>query len=159
MNFIREWIEDMLAIATRRAAVNQIKRNLEERLFLFAIEIGQGRGFGPTERQYYAKTFRTAQIMLMMEDDLAEKPPKSIPIKNILKMPEENWLMKEPIIRAELERRLKHSLDAIEDSIFSEADRRAIVHFLKSMSARSPDLLPPKEIRSIMDRLDHPLDR
>jgi hypothetical protein len=159
MNFIREWIEDILAIATRRAAVNQLKRNLDERLFLFAIEIGRRQRLTPNQRPIFAKTFRTAQVLMLMEDDLVQKPPKSIPIKNIIKRPEEEWLIKEPVIRAELEERLKHSLDDIEDSIFSAADRRAIVRYLEIMSTRCPELLSAKEIESIMDRFDHPLDR
>ncbi len=43
MNPIRQWIEDLLACARKKAAITQIKRELDEQLFLFAIEIGRGR--------------------------------------------------------------------------------------------------------------------
>lgn len=159
MNPIRQWIEDILIGAQKRAVINQIKRDLDERLFLFAIEIGRGQRLMPDQRKVFAKTFRTAQIMLLMEEELSDNPPKFKPIKNILKEPEEGWLIKEPVIKAELEDRLRHPLSDLENPAMSSSDRAAIVGYLNLIAAACPELLSPKEIESIMDRLDHPLDR
>ena len=159
MNPIRQWIDDLLACAKKKAAINQIKRDLDERLFLFAIEIGRGKRLMPDERHVYAKTFRTAQIMLLMDEELTNSPPKVTPIKNIMKEPEEDWLFKEPVIKAELESRLKHRLSDLEDAVLSPEERAAIIRYLNMVAAACPSVLSIDELESIVDRLDHPLDR
>ncbi len=159
MNPFRKWINDLLASVTKRAALNQIKRQLDERLFLFAIEVGRGKRLMPDQRRVYAKTFRTAQIMLLLEDELICRPPKMKPIRNIMKEPEEEWLLKEPVIKAELECRLKHPLTDLEDPTMSPADRATLVGYLRMIAQTCPELLSVEELKSIVDRLDHPLDR
>ena len=159
MNPLRKWISDLLASVTKRAALNQIKRELDERLFLFAIEVGRGKRLMPAERRVYAQTFRTAQIMLLMDEELAKSPPKLRPIRNIMKEPEEEWLLKEPVIKAELESRLKHPLSDLEDASMSPSDRATIVGYLNMIAMTCPELLSVQELESIVDRLDHPLDR
>ena len=159
MNPIRQSIDDLLAGAKEKAAMAQMKRELDEQLFLFAIEVGRGKRLMSHERRVYAKTFRTAQVMLMLKEDVVSRPPKEKPIKNIMKQPEEEWLLKEPVIKAELESRLKYPLSDLEDFIICPADRAAIVRYLRRMAAESPSVLSLEEVESIMDRLDHPLDR
>ena len=159
MNPIRKWINDLLAHVTKSAALNQIKRQLDEKLFLFAIEVGRGKRLMPDERRVYAQTFPTAQVMLLMEDELTSCPPKMKPIRNIMKEPEEEWLLKEPVIKAELESRLKHPLSDLEDPAMSPADRATVVRYLNMIAMTCPDLLSVEELESIVDRLDHPLDR
>jgi hypothetical protein len=159
VNPIRQWIDSLLASAKKKAALTQIKRELDEQLFLFAIEIGRGKRLMPDERRVYARTFRTAQIKLLLEEDLSHSPPKLRPIKNIMKEPEEEWLLKEPVIKAELESRLKHPLSDLEDALMSPADRAALIGYLTLISSACPELLNPREVKSIVDRLDHPLDR
>jgi hypothetical protein len=155
MNPIRQWIDDLLA----SAALAQIKRQLDERLFLFAIEVGVGRKLTPEQRRVYAQTFRTAQIMFLMEEDLTVNPPEIVPIRKIMLEPQEEWLLKEPVIKAELESRLKYPLSDLEDSSMSSADRAAIIGYLQIIADTCPGILPVEELESIMDRLDHPLDR
>ncbi len=159
MNSIRKWIDDLLASAKKKATLNQFKRELDERLFLFAIEIGRGKRLMPDERHVYAKTFRTAQIMLLMDEELTNSPPKVTPIKNIMKEPEEDWLFKEPVIKAELESRLKYPLSDLENTVMSPADRAALVGYLNLIASACPEMLTPREVESIVDRLAHPLDR
>ena len=159
MNPIRQWIDDLLVSAKKRAALAQIKRQLDEKLFLFAIEVGVGRSLTPDERREYAKTFRTAQIMLLMEEDLTADPPDIVPIRKILVEPQKEWLLKEPVIKAELESRLKYPLNHLEDSSMSPADRAAIIGYLQLIAETCPGILTVEELESIMDRLDHPLDR
>ena len=159
MNSIRKWIDDLLASAKKKAVLNQFKRELDERLFLFAIEIGRGKQLMPDERRVYAKTFRTAQIMLLMDEELTNSPPKVTPIKNIMKEPEEDWLFKEPVIKAELESRLKYPLGDLENTVMSPADRAALVGYLNLIASACPEMLTPCEVESIVDRLAHPLDR
>ena len=159
MNSIRKWIDDLLASAKKKATLNQFKRELDERLFLFAIEIGRGKRLMPDERHVYAKTFRTAQIMLLMDEELTNSPPKVTPIKNIMKEPEEDWLFKEPVIKAELESRLKYPLSDLEDSVMSPADRATLVGYLNLIASACPEMLTPREVESIVDRLAHPLVR
>jgi hypothetical protein len=159
VNSIRKWIDDLLASAKKKATLNQFKRKLDERLFLFAIEIGRGKRLMPDERHVYAKTFRTAQIMLLMDEELTNSPPKVTPIKNIMKEPEEDWLFKEPVIKAELESRLKYPLSDLENTIMSPADRAALVGYLNLIASACPEMLTPSEVESIVDRLAHPLDR
>ena len=159
MNPIRQWIDDLLASAKKKATLNQIKRELDERLFLFAIEIGRGKRLMPDERHVYAKTFRTAQIMLLMDEELTNSPPKVTPIKNIMKEPEEDWLFKEPVIKAELESRLKYPLSDLENTVMSPADRAALVGYLNLIASACPEMLTPREVESIVDRLAHPLVR
>jgi hypothetical protein len=159
VNLIRQWIDDLLANAKRKAAITQIKRELDEQLFLFAIEIGRGKRLMPAERRVYAKTFRTAQIMLLMDEELTNSPPKVTPIKNIMKAPEEEWLIKEPVIKAELESRLKYPLNDLENTVMSPADRAALVGYLNLIASACPEMLTPREVESIVDRLAHPLDR
>ena len=159
MNPIRQWLNDLIATAKKKAAISQIKRELDEHLFLFAIEIGRGKRLMPDERRIYAETFRTAQIMLLMDEELTNSPPKVTPIKNIMKEPEEDWLFKEPVIKAELESRLKHPLSDLEEAFMSPAERATLVGYLNLLASSCPDLLPPQEVESIVDRLAHPLDR
>ena len=159
MNSIRKWIDDLLASAKKKATLNQFKRELDERLFVFAIEIGRGKRLMPDERRVYAKTFRTAQIMLLMDEELTNSPPKVTPIKNIMKEPEEDWLFKEPVIKAELESRLKYPLDDLENTVMSPSDRAALVGYLNLIASACPEMLTPREVESIVDRLAHPLDR
>jgi hypothetical protein len=159
MNPIRQWIDDLLASARKRAAVGQIKRQLDERLFLFAIEVGFGRKLTPEQRRVYAKTFRTAQIMLLMEDDLAAHPPEIVPIQRIMLEPHEEWVLKEPVIKAELESRLKYPLSELEDFSMSPTDRAAVIGYLQLIAETCPGVLTIEELESIVDRLDHPLDR
>ena len=159
MNSIRKWIDDLLASAKKKATLNQFKRELDERLFVFAIEIGRGKRLMPAERRVYAKTFRTAQIMLLMDEELTNSPPKVTPIKNIMKEPEEDWLFKEPVIKAELESRLKYPLGDLENTVMSPADRAALVGYLNLIASACPEMLTPREVESIVDRLAHPLDR
>ena len=159
MNSIRKWIDDLLASAKKKATLNQIKRELDERLFLFAIEIGRGKRLMPDERHVYAKTFRTAQIMLLMDEELTNSPPKVTPIKNIMKEPEEDWLFKEPVIKAELESRLKYPLSDLENTVMSPSDRAALVGYLNLIASACPEMLTPREVESIVDRLAHPLVR
>jgi hypothetical protein len=158
MNLIRQSVRDIVAIAQRRAVVAEIKGKLDKRLFLFGVGIGRGKRLTQDQRRLFADTFRTAQVMLLMADDLAKRPPALIPIKNILKEPEEAWLLKEPIIRAELQGRLHHSLDDIKDSAISTTDRLAIIGYLDAIATERPDLLSPDEIDLILDWLDDPLD-
>jgi hypothetical protein len=158
MNLIRQSIRDIVAIAQRRAVVAELKGKLDERLFLFGVGIGRGKKLTRDQRRLFANTFRTARIMLVMEDDLAKRPPVMIPIKNILKEPEEAWLIKEPIIRAELQGRLHRSLDEIKDSAISTTDRFAIIGYLDAIASERPDLLSPDEVDLILDWLDDPLD-
>jgi len=159
VNSIRKWIDDLLASAKKKATLNQFKRELDERLFVFAIEIGRGKRLMPDERRVYAKTFRTAQIMLLMDEELTNSPPKVTPIKNIMKEPEEDWLFKEPVIKAELESRLKYPLDDLENTVMSPSDRAALVGYLNLIASACPEMLTPREAESIVDRLAHPLDR
>jgi hypothetical protein len=159
VNSIRKWIDDLLASAKKKATLNQFKRELDERLFVFAIEIGRGKRLMPDERRVYAKTFRTAQIMLLMDEELTNSPPKVTPIKNIMKEPEEDWLFKEPVIKAELESRLKYPLDDLENTVMSPSDRAALVGYLNLIASACPEMLTPREVESIVDRLAHPLDR
>ena len=159
MNSIRKWIDDLLASAKKKATLNQFKRELDERLFVFAIEIGRGKRLMPDERRVYAKTFRTAQIMLLMDEELTNSPPKVTPIKNIMKEPEEDWLFKEPVIKAELESRLKYPLDDLENTVMSPSDRAALVGYLNLIASACPEMLTPREVESIVDRLAHPLVR
>lgn len=159
MNPIRQWIDELLSSARKRAALAQIKRQLDERLFLFAIEVGFGRKITPEQRRVYAQTFRTAQVMLLLEEELMSNPPEIIPIKNILKDPEEEWLLKEPVIKAELESRLKQPLSDLDDPGMSPADRAAILGYLQLIAETCPGMLSIEELESIVDRLDHPLDR
>jgi len=159
MNPIREWINDVLDYARKRAVLNQVKRQLDERLFLFAIEIGRAKKLTPHERHVYAQTFRTAQIYLLLEDDLIADPPKFKPFKNVIKEPQEEWLLKEPVVKTELEHRLHHPLSDFEEPVLPPADRSSIIRHLKLASALCPRLLPADELPAIIDRLDHPLDR
>ena len=62
MNPIRQWIDDLLAGAKEKAAMAQMKRELDEQLFLFAIEVGRGKRLMSHERRVYAKTFRTCLL-------------------------------------------------------------------------------------------------
>jgi len=159
VNSIRKWIDDLLASAKKKATLNQFKRELDEQLFLFAIEIGRGKRLMPAERRVYAKTFRTAQIMLLMDEELTNSPPKVTPIKNIIKEPEEDWLFKEPVIKAELESRLKYPLGDLENTVMSPSDRAALVGYLNLIASACPEMLTPREVESIVDRLAHPLVR
>jgi hypothetical protein len=159
MNPIRQWIDELLATVTKRAVINQIKRQLDEKLFIFAIEIGRGKRLMPDQRRVFAKTFRTAQIMLLLDEELTNRPPKMKPIRNIMKEPEEEWLLKEPVIKAELESRLKYPLTEFDEAVISRAERTAIIRYLCRISKMRPGLLSINELRSIVERLDHPLDR
>jgi hypothetical protein len=159
VNPIRQWIDDLLACAKKKAAIIQMKRELDEHLYLFAIEIGRGKKLMPDERRVYAKTFRTAQVMLSLKEEMANSPPKLKPIKNIMKEPAEEWLLKEPVVKAELESRLKHRLSDLEDAVLPPEDRAAIIRYLNMVAAACPSVLSIQELESIVDRLDHPLDR
>ena len=159
MNPVREWIDELLAAAKKKAVLNQLKRDLDERLFLFAIEIGRGQRLMPDERRAFSRTFRTAQILLLLDEDLTESPPQIKAMQNIMKQPEEEWLLKEPVVKAELEHRLKHPLSDIDNSTISPRERAMIAESLTVIATACPELLPPEEIESILDRIDHPLDR
>jgi len=94
-----------------------------------------------------------------LKKELANSPPKVKPIKNIMKEPAEEWLLKEPVNKAELESRLKHRLSDLEDAVLPPADRAAIIRYLNMVAAACPSVLSIQELESIVDRLDHPLDR
>jgi len=159
VNPIRQWIDDLLACAKKKAAIIQMKRELDEHLYLFAIEIGRGKKLLPDERRVYARTFRSAQVMLLLKEEMANNPPKLKPIKNIMKEPAEEWLLKEPVIKAELESRQKHRLSDLEDAVLPPEERAAIIRYLNMVAAACPSVLSIDELESIVDRLDHPLDR
>ena len=161
MNLIKEWINAILRIAKNNAEYSELHRKVQERIFLFGIEIGLKRKLSPQERAQYKKTLITAQtLFLFAEKDDAKlagpNPVDHLTAQYLL----HDWIAEEPSVRALLEKELGHSFDELDHMpAMSPQLRQMTLDQLKLISLLYPDQLPEEEIASILDRLDHPLDR
>ncbi len=160
MNLIKEWINAILRIAKNNAEYSELHRKVEERIFLFGIEIGLKRKLSPEERAQYKKTLITAQTLFLVAEKEDFKIDGPNPVDHMTTQYLDDWIAEEPLVRAALEKTLGHSFDELDHlPAMSPQLRQITLDQLKLISLIYPDQLPEAEIHSIIERLDHPLDR
>jgi hypothetical protein len=160
MNPIRDWVETILRLAREQAEFNEFDRRVQRLLFLFAIEIGRGRKLTPAERELYAKSMLTAEAFLAV---MERHPPHSyhrISQEQILNECVSDWQTHEPKLRRLLERMMGMHFQALDSPVCMLPEMRDMFESqFRAISNAFPDQLPPSELRIILERLDHPLDR
>ena len=83
-----------------------------------------------------------------------------MPLEQITDECLDDWLGKEPKVKALLEKLMGQSLESLNLSQGLSPDLRDLItDQLKWISSLYPDEFPEKEIDSFLDRLEHPLDR
>jgi len=160
MNPIKEWIESIAHISRENAEHSEFHQKVQERLFIFAIEIGRRKRLTPRERQLYEKTLATAQVLIGVTEKSVSNLAASIPFDRIADECLEKWIEKEPKLKSTLEKMLGHRFEELDEppGMLPET-RKMIAEQLKLLSRLFPDQLSATEIGSILDRLEHPLDR
>jgi hypothetical protein len=160
MNLIKDWINAILRIAKNNAEYSELHRKVQERIFLFGIEIGLKRKLNTQERAQYRKTLITAQTLFLVAEKEDPKMDGPNPIDHLTAQYLHDWVAEEPSVRASLEKILGHSFSELDHTpAMSPQLRQMTLDQLKLISLLYPDQLPEGEIVSILDRLDHPLDR
>jgi hypothetical protein len=160
MNPIRQWIESILRISRDQAEYSEFTQKIQERLFIFAIEIGRRRRLTPQERAEYEKTLGTAEVLLAVTERSASSLAALIPMDRITEDCVGDWIKHEPHLKGLLEKLLGRSFKELDvpPGMWPEM-REMMANQLKLISRHYPDELPETEITAILDRLDHPLDR
>jgi hypothetical protein len=160
MSRIREWIDTIVRISRDQAEYGEFHRKVQDRLFIFAIEIGRRKRLTPDERALYEKTLATAEVLLAITEKSVSNLAERIPYDPIMDDCVADWLAHEPALRRLLERVLGHS--------FAELDmpagmwpgmRELIADQIRAVARVYPDELSESEVETILDRLEHPLDR
>ena len=160
MSFIRQWIETVIHISQDQAHYAEFHRRVQERIFLFAIEIGRKAKLTPKERVQYEKTLATVEVLFAINEKSASHPGPPFPIGQIVDECVGNWIENEPRLKASLEKLLGRSFQELEQAPrLSPAMRKLIYGELRAISVVCPDQLSEKEIDSILERLENPLDR
>jgi hypothetical protein len=145
--------ELFIDIARQQAEKHESRRKADMRLFLFAIEIGQKKKLTPEERHQYEKTFLPAQLLCGVAH--GDTPPTSF--DRVAAGCIVDWLESEPKVRAWLERVLGHSLDEVYRPEGMSPEGRQVV--IEGLSMLYGEKLSKEEAASLLERLEHPLDR
>jgi hypothetical protein len=160
MNPIREWIESILRIARDQAEYGEFDRRIQRLLFLFAIEIGQGRRLTAKEREQYAATMLTAEAFLAVTEKHPQASTNHIEHEQIMTECVANWQAHEPKLRRLLERMMGERFQAFDTPIgMWPAMSDMFEDQFRALSHAFPEQFPPRELRVILERLHHPLDR
>ncbi len=156
----KEWLETILRIMRVNAQEREIYRKVQNRLFTFGIEIGLKRRLTEKERVLYERTRLTIKVLLTVAEQSLLRADASFPVDQILDSCLEDWLCFEPGLRTSLERMLGHGFDECAQATAMLPElRQLLIRQLKYFSSLCPDGLSDAEIESILDRLEHPLDR
>jgi hypothetical protein len=160
MNEVREWIEMIISLSRDQAEYGEFHRKVQEQLFIFAIEIGRRKRLTPAERAYYEKTLATAEVLLGITERSISNLAERIPYDRIMDDCVVDWIGHEPALKRLLERLLgRNFADLNVPSGMWPEMRELFSNQIRAISRAFPDQLPESEIRSILDRLEHPLDR
>ena len=160
MNEIREWIDMIISLSRDQAEYGEFHRKVQEQLFIFAIEIGRRKRLTPAERAYYEKTLATAEVLLGITERSISNLAERIPYDRIMDDCVVDWIGHEPALKKLLERLLgRNFADLNVPSGMWPEMRELFSNQIRAISRAFPDQLPESEIRAILDRLEHPLDR
>jgi hypothetical protein len=160
MHPIRRIIDDLIRFARDFAEADQTRWRLLENVFLFGIAIGQRRRLTPQERDAYIKTLITAEVLVLIEDRSIGDSPKSKANSHAITEALDNWLREEPELREVFEKQFGCKLSEFnETQKMSPIVRGILIEHLQAVAAACPGALGEDEIGSIIDRLEHPLDR
>jgi hypothetical protein len=160
MNPLTEWIETIVRINRENAEDIEFYRKVQDRFFIFGIEIGLKRTLSLKERLLYEKTLLTARFFLSFREKSLSLGGRSMPLEQITDECLDDWLGKEPKVKALLEKLMGQSLESLNLSQGLSPDLLDLItDQLKWISSLYPDEFPEEEIDSFLDRLEHPLDR
>lgn len=160
MHPVKRKLNDLVLHISKCAEIEQAHRQLDERMFLFGIEIGRRKALTSYERVAYRKTFRTAQMLLMTDEAVLKTPDDAKVFKNVFMEAVCDWLRNSRVIQTWLEREMRCCLsEESETSNLSPETRMLLLRYLELVALRWPEVLSRREIKSFMDRLEHPLDR
>lgn len=158
MNPVREWIDTVLRIAREQAETNQLNLKILERLFLFGIEIGQGRRLTPDERARLSRTVATAEAFMATLEICPAKYAACLDL--IADDCVSDWSRFQPALRRMLENSSEFQFDHLDGGpAIWPGVREWFARQLDEMARQYPQYLSRREIPAILDRLDHPLDR
>jgi hypothetical protein len=149
---IKPEIDSLVNIARHDAESREERRQAQKRLFIFAIEIGRRKKLTPEERSLYEKTFLTAYIL----SGVAERGAPPSRFDQLADGSLGDWLNIEPKVKAWLERAMGQSFDEADQRRMSQETRQMVAEGLSMLYG---DELSEAEISSILERLEHPLDR
>jgi hypothetical protein len=160
MSPLKEWLEIILRIIRANAHDREVYQKVQQRLFTFGIEIGQRRRLTDKERVLYENTRLTAKVLLTVAERSLFNADATFPMEHIMDACLEEWLGLEPKLRAALERMLGHDFTEVAQTTGMPPELRQLLsEQLKYLAVFCPDGLSEAEIESIIDRLEHPLDR
>jgi hypothetical protein len=161
MHPVKKQLNDLIEYFTHCAEMAQFRRHIDQRMFLFGIEIGRRRPLTSYERQAYLKTFWTALTLLVVDETYQKSRGDEDALKKAFAEATDNWLQNSRVIARWIEAEQKHHglpVPSKQWKMDSET-RRLLVSHLERISAEWPEALPYHEIQSLLDRLEHPLDR
>jgi hypothetical protein len=160
MNRIREWIDTIVRISRDQAEYGEFHRKVHDRLFIFAIEIGRKKRLTPDERALYEKTLATAEVLLGITEKSVSNLAERIPYDGIMDDCVADWIRHEPALKRLLERVLGRSFADLDmPAGMWPGMRELIADQIRAVARAYPNELPESEVESILDRLEHPLDR
>jgi hypothetical protein len=156
----RRTLDALLSLSQELAESRELQRKVMERLFLLGISIGQRRMLTPEESIAYGRTVVTARQLTLMEDLSQGTGEYDEHNRRNMANAVMDWLRAEPELRKSLEEELDCDLSAPSPAgLLDQETRDEVARMLHAIAETTPEALRKEEIHSIVEKLDHPLDR
>ena len=159
MNTTRKVIETIVELAKDYAALQVRHIKSQQDILLFGISIGLGRRLTDSECRSYLKTFFTVEAILEHESTFL-RPGRNRRLC-VITVALRHWLESEPWLRNELEARFGYEFGPPFYPLYV-IDGPIMDVFIKQIRTLSAESSPPfteDEIKAVIHRLEHPLDR
>jgi hypothetical protein len=161
MHPVKQQLDDLIEHFRQYAEKAQFRRLIDEKMFLFGIEIGRRRVLKPQERLAYLKTFGLALGLLVVDEITHKTHADEEAFKKAFAEAADDWLRNARVIGRWLEaERQRYKLPDLRSRWqIDPATRRSLVAYLEGIAAEWPEVLAYDEIDAFIDRLENPLDR
>jgi len=161
MHPVKQQLDDLVEHFRQYAEKAQFRRLIDERMFLFGIEIGRRRLLKPQERLAYLKTFWLALGLLVVDESTHKTRAEEEAFKKAYAEAADDWLRNSRVIgRWMEEERKRHKLPDLRSRwLIDPETRRILVVYLEGIAAEWPEVLAHDKIDAFIDRLENPLDR
>lgn len=140
------------------AEAERVRRNMTERLFLFGIEIGQGKPLTSQEKLRYAKTFSTARYAMGAEEKVADDAPQRPAVEATINQTLDDWLKRQPELKKTLEEWFGEEIDDNPAPVTPE-EYQEMKTMLRDTAIRSGLEMSDDEIDQLLQKLLYPFDR
>jgi hypothetical protein len=158
---VKQQLDEMIEHFRQYAEKAQFRRHIDERMFLFGIEIGRRRLLKPQERLAYLKTFWLALGFLVVDEITQKTRAEEEAFRKAYVEAADDWLRNSHVIGRWLENeRKRHKLPDFKSRWQIDPEtRRILVIYLEGIADEWPEVLARDQIDAFIDRLENPLDR